>query len=62
MPRFFVRSNHFKSHKLMKQKQLYTSPESEVMELKAEGVICASPDLTIAIGDPFSNTPDEVDW
>ena len=46
----------------MKQKQLYTSPESEVMELKAEGVICASPDLTIAIGDPFSNTPDEVDW
>ncbi len=47
----------------MKEKVLYTSPESEVIELKSEGVICASdPNLTLTIGDAFSNTPDEVDW
>lgn len=26
----------------MKQKQLYSSPETEVMELKPEGIICLS--------------------
>lgn len=47
----------------MKEKVLYTSPEIEVIKIKLEGsVLVGSPDLTIAIGDPFSNTPDEVDW
>ena len=30
---------------------------------KLEGsVLVGSPDLSIVLGDPFSNTPDEVDW
>lgn len=47
----------------MKEKVLYTSPEIEVIEIKLEGsVLVGSPDLSIVLGDPFSNTPDEVDW
>jgi hypothetical protein len=34
--------NQFKTHKLMKEKELYISPETEVVEIKAEGVICTS--------------------
>lgn len=41
----------------MKQKELYASPETEVMEIRLEGMIAASgdPDVSgLGLGDPFS--------
>lgn len=47
----------------MKEKELYTSPESKVMEIRLEGIIAVSPDLAgDGYGNPFKNTPDETDW
>ena len=43
----------------MKQKELYASPETEVMEFKLESVIAASPDMTVY--DPFQSNPEE-EW
>lgn len=43
----------------MKQKELYASPETEVMEFKLESVIAASPDMTVY--DPFTSDPEE-EW
>ena len=38
----------------MRQKELYLSPETEVMEIKLEGVIASSVELT-AVDDPFED-------
>ena len=35
-------TNHTLKHKPMKQKEMYASPETEVMDFKLEGVIAAS--------------------
>lgn len=43
----------------MKQKQLYTSPEVELMELKLEGVIATSTNSIIV--NPFSGVTEE-EW
>ena len=41
----------------MQEKQKYVSPESEILEMRLEGVIAAS-------GDPKFNSPfdDELSW
>ena len=47
----------------MKDKELYASPESEVMEIRLESMIAASPDVSgSTIGTPFGFTPDEIEW
>lgn len=49
----------------MKEKELYLSPQAEVMEIRLEGMIAASgdPDVNVLdLGDPFGNTPEEVEW
>ena len=43
----------------MKVKELYLSPETEVIEIRTEGVIAASPDPIVA--NPFSGLTEE-DW
>lgn len=45
----------------MRQKDLYLSPETEVMELKLEGVIATSVELT-AVDDPFDDFETELEW
>lgn len=54
-----VYTNHTLKHKPMKQKEMYASPETEVMEFKLESVIAASPDMTVY--DPFTSNPEE-EW
>lgn len=41
----------------MKEKETYTSPECEALEMRLEGVVAASVDLEFV--KPFN---DEVDW
>jgi hypothetical protein len=45
----------------MRQKELYLSPGTEVMELKLEGVIATSVELT-AVDDPFDDFETELEW
>ncbi len=44
---------------LMKEKELYYSPETEVMELHSEGVVCASANPDVC--NPFSGN-NELEW
>ena len=45
----------------MRQKELYLSPETEVMELKLEGVVAASAEIT-TVTDPFAGFGSELEW
>lgn len=48
-----------------KKKETYIAPESDAVELKLEAIIAASgdPDVNVLdLGDPFGNTPEEVEW
>ena len=42
----------------MRQKELYAAPETEVLELRLEGVIASSP--TVGFGDDFSFDGEEL--
>lgn len=45
----------------MKKKELYASPETEVMEIRLEGVIATSTDVSgLGLGDPFSGGNTEL--
>lgn len=43
-------------------KQLYHTPDCEVVMLSLQGIIAASPDVSTTIASPFDSTPDEVLW
>ena len=46
----------------MKEKMIYTSPVFEAVNLRSEGVLCASPDVSVTVvSDPWSGNT-EVDW
>lgn len=45
----------------MKEKELYASPETEVMEILLDGVIAASVELT-TVSDPFAGFGSELEW
>ena len=47
---------------LMKEKERYSSPESEVMEVQPQGVVCISPAVSLTMADPFANNQDEIPW
>ncbi len=47
----------------MKEKERYSAPETEVLRLHPEGVMCASPDYMFYFdpSNPFENNQEE-DW
>ncbi len=44
----------------MKEKQMYSSPEIEVIKVQPQGVVCQSVDIT-SVENPFSGTT-ETEW
>ncbi len=44
----------------IKKKELYLSPEVHIFEVKSEGVICTSGELTLNYVTPFEG--DELVW
>ena len=44
----------------MNKKQFYSSPETEVVQVRLEGVIAASAEIT-GVNNPFSGNT-ELDW
>ena len=46
----------------MKEKERYFSPETEVIKVQPQGVVCESPDISLSLGTPFANNEDEIPW
>lgn len=45
-----------------KEKQLYCSPEVEVIDVQPQGVVCTSPAASLTMVNPFENNQDEIQW